>query len=456
MSPKKAFSSLRGFRAGLKPQTNLPASPPLILALGFLGLIVMGTLLFKMPFATRTPITWFDAFFTATSAVTVTGLMVIEPATVLTITGQVIMTLLVQIGGLGIVTFAILAMLSLGKRISLQNQALALEAFNQTNVSKIKQTALSVFKIAFGIQGITMLWLTLWWSQNHSLKEAAYWAYFHVTMAFNNAGISLYEHSLIDLVHDPVSLITLSLMIVLGGIGFPVIINVLSKKRWSLFSPYTKLILMGTAGLNLVGFVVLWAFEFNNPATLAGLPWYEQATAAWLQIIASRTAGFIAMEPQQLEASSVLLIMLYMFIGGGSLSTASGIKLGTFIVLLAAAVSYLRRREEVVLMQRSVALETVQKALSLVLITFILFFMGLLLISIFDRLPLESLMFEVMSAITTTGMSFGITAELSRPSQIILAILMFAGRLGPLTLVYSLATRRRSRIRYPEMQFQVG
>ncbi len=456
MLTKKAFTFLPSLRVRPRPQINLPASPPLVLALGFFTLIVLGTLLFKMPFATQTPITWFDAFFTATSAVTVTGLMVIEPATVLTMPGQIIMTLLVQVGGLGIVTFAILAMLSLGKRISLKNQALALEAFNQTSVSKIKQTALSVFKIAFVIQGATMLWLTLWWSQNHSLKESAYWAYFHVTMAFNNAGISLYEHSLIDLIHDPVSLSTLSLMIILGGIGFPIIMNVLNKKRWSLFSPYTKLILIGTAALNLVGFVVLWAFEFNNPATIASLPLHEQAAASWLQIIASRTAGFITMEPQHLETSSVLLIMLYMFIGGGSLSTASGIKLGTFIVLLAAAASYLRRREEVVLMQRSVALETVQKALSLVLITFSLFFLGLLLISVFDKIPLESLMFEVMSAITTTGMSFGITAELSRPSQIVLAVLMFAGRIGPLTLVYSLATRRRSRIRYPEMPFQVG
>src|SRR5690606_37421472 len=154
--------------------------------------------------------------------------------------------------------------------------------------------------------------------------------------------------------------------------------------------------------------------------------------------------------------SSVLLIMFYMFIGGGSLSTASGIKLGTFIVLIGAVISYLRHREEVVLMQRTVSPETVQKSLSLVLITFSLFFMGLLFITIFDKLPLRSVMFEVMSAITTTGMSFGITGELSLPSKFVLTLLMFAGRLGPLTLVYSIATRRRSRIRYPEGHFQVG
>lgn len=439
-----------------KPYTNLPASPPLVLALGFLVLIMIGTLLFKLPFATKAPISWFEAFFTATSAVTVTGLMVIEPASVLSTQGQLIMTVLVQIGGLGFVTFGVLAMLTLGKRISLKNQALALEAFNQTNVSKIHQTALSVFKISFVIQAVTIAAMTLWWRQSYDLTDAAYLAYFHVTMAFNNAGISLYEHSLIPFLDDPISLLTISLMIMLGGIGFPVIMNVISKKRWSLFSPYTKLILLGTAILNLCGFMAIWLFEFNNNNTIGTLPWYQQLTASWLQVVSSRTAGFITMEPASMNTSSILLLMFYMFIGGGSLSTASGIKLGTFIILIAAVFSYLRHREEVVLMQRSVAPDTVLKALALVIITFALFFSGLLVISLFEDKSLESIMFEVMSAISTTGMSFGITAELSHPSQCILTVLMFAGRLGPLTLVYSLATRRRSRIRYPEMNFQVG
>lgn len=437
--------------------SHLPASPPMVLALGFLGLIALGTLLLKTPLATRSPISWFEAFFTATSAVTVTGLTVIEPATVLSVWGQVLVTILVQIGGLGFVTFAVLAALTLGKRISVQQQALALEAFNQTSVSRIKQTAFSVIKIALTIQGVTMLWLTLWWGlQGMAFSKAAYEAYFHVTMAFNNAGMSLYEHSLIGLVHDPISVFTLSMMIALGGLGFPIFINVLQKKRWSLFSPYTKIILLGTVSLNVIGFLAIWLFERNNAATIANLNLIEQATASWLQIISSRTSGFVTMEPSQMRDSSVLLIMVYMFIGGGSLSTASGIKLGTFIVLMAALLSYLRHREEVVLMHRTVSAETVQKSLSLVLVTFGLFFFGFLTITIFDNLEFKSVMFEVMSAITTTGMSFGITGELSTPSKFILTLLMFAGRLGPLTLVYTLATRHRSRIRYPEGHFQVG
>lgn len=453
----RRFTSLGALRTKNKlPTTHLAASPPMLLALGFLVLIALGTVVLKMPFATQHSISWFEAFFTATSAVTITGLTVIEPSTTLSLYGQVLITILVQIGGLGFVTFAVLAAIALGKRFSLQQQTLALEAFNQTSVSRIRHTTFAVIKIAFSIQGITILWLMFWWTPKMGLKQAAYHAYFHVTMAFNNAGMALYEDSLIGLTQDPVSILTLSLMIILGGLGFPVLMNILQKKRWSLLSPYSKIILIGTFCLNVVGFVAIWAFEHTNAETIGLLPWTEQATASWLQIISSRTSGFVAMEAVSMRDSSTLLIMLYMFIGGGSLSTASGIKLGTFIILLAAVMSFLRHRQEVVLMHRAVSSETVQKALALVLITFGLFFFGLLFITIFDDLPFRSVMFEVMSAITTTGMSFGITADLSLPSQFMLTVLMFAGRLGPLTLVYSLATRRRSRIRYPEAHFQVG
>lgn len=435
---------------------HLPASPPLVLAMGFVFFILLGTLLFKLPFATRAPIGWFDAFFTATSAVTVTGLMVIEPASVLSIPGQVILMLLVQVGGLGIVTFTVLAAISLGKRISVSQQVLALEAFNQTNVSRIRQTAFSVFKISLVIQLAAILALGAWWSVNAPASEAFYKALFHVTMAFNNAGLDLYDHSLIGMTQDTFSIFTIALLIAVGGLGFPVIINMLQKRRWHLFSPYTKAILIGTLALNLFGFLAIWWFEHANPSTLGPMPITEQITASGLQIISSRTAGFVSMDPSAMRDSSILLTMLYMFIGGGSLSTASGIKVGTFIVLIAAVISYLKHREEVVLLGRSVHAETVQKSLSLVLITFAWFFIGLLLITMFDDMPLRGVMFEVMSAITTTGMSFGITNELSTPSQTVLIFLMFAGRLGPLTLVYSLATRRRSRIRYPEGHFQVG
>ena len=192
--------------------------------------------------------------------------------------------------------------------------------------------------------------------------------------------------------------------------------------------------------------------------TLMGLAWHDQALTSWLHSVTTRTAGFITIDITQMHDSSTLIMMILMFIGGGSLSTASGIKIGTFVVLMAAVYSYVFHRKEIVLFKRSISPDTVQKSLALLLVTSALILTGTLLITIFEqeRTPFMNILFEVVSAATTTGLSRDTTPYLSTPSQAVLALLMFAGRLGPLTLIYSLATQKRSRIRYPETEFTVG
>src|SRR5690606_26758737 len=301
---------------------------------------LIGTILLSLPMASRQPISPFTAFFMATSAVTVTGLATIEPSIVLSHFGQIVLIALVQLGGLGFVTFAVVAAITLGKKMSLKHQALALEAFNQTSVSKIRNTAFSVFKLSLGIELIAAMILALWWWRDYPLITATYRAIFHAIAAFNNAGFSLFPASLAQLVDDPVTIIDITFSIILGGIGFSVLSDVGQKKRWSTLLTYAKVILVGTLVLNLTGFVAIWALEFNNHDTLADLCWHGQALAAWMQSITSRTAGFVTIDITKLHDSSTLIIMLLMFIGGGSLSTASGIKVGTFIVLLAAVYSY--------------------------------------------------------------------------------------------------------------------
>ena len=440
----------------MKRSGLVPASPPAVLAMGFLALILLGTLLLSLPAASHEPLNILTAFFMATSAVTVTGLAVIDPAIALTRFGQVVLIALVQLGGLGFVTFAVVAAITLGKRMSLKHQALALEAFNQTSVPRIRHTAVSVIKISLAIEAVAALALTLWWWRDYPLPTAAYLAAFHAIAAFNNSGFSLFPSSLASFVDDAPTILIISCSIILGGIGFSVLHDVGSKKRWASLLPYTKLIVAGTLALNLVGFASIWALEARNPDTLAALPLHGQALAAWLQSVTSRTAGFTSVDITQLTDSSTLIIMLLMFIGGGSLSTASGIKLGTFIVLLAAVYSYIFQRKEVVLLKRSIAPDTVQKALALVLVTCVFIFLGTLLLSMFEQAPFLSILFEVMSAISTTGLSRNLTHHLSVPGQALITLLMFAGRIGPLTLVYSLATQKRSRVRYPETEFQVG
>lgn len=440
----------------LKRTGVFKSSPPVVLASGFIALILLGTLLLSLPMAAHQPIGIFKAFFMATSAVTVTGLTVLEPGTDLTLFGQIVLISMVQLGGLGFVTFAVVSALALGKKLSLNYQALALEAFNQTSVARIRRTAFSVIKISLIIEITAAIILTLWWWRDYPFLTALYRAIFHTIAAFNNSGFSLFPSSLSQFVGDPVTVLTISFLIILGGIGFSVLSDVVHKRNWARLQTYTKVILLGTLALNLIGFVLIWAMEFRNPDTLGSLTLHGQGLAAWMQAVTARTAGFTTIDVTKLQDSSTLLMILLMFIGGGSLSTASGIKIGTFIVLLAAVYSYIFQRKEVVLLKRAIDPAIVQKALALLLVTSTLAFVSLLLMTMLESQPFLTLLFEVTSAISTTGMSLDLTHQLSTPSQILIAFLMFAGRLGPLTLIYSLATQKRSRVGYANTEFQVG
>ncbi len=434
----------------------LRASPPLILAAGFLALIALGTILLSLPLAGQPRLSLFQALFMATSAVTVSGLSVIDPATALSTFGQTVLITLVQLGGLGFVTFAVLTSLALGRKLSLRQQSVALQAFNQTNVARIQRTAATVIRMSLTIELIAALVLTLWWWRDMPFPKALGRGLFHAIAAFNNAGFSLFDDSLVEFASDAITLLTISALIILGGIGFSVLDDLWHKRRWSQLMPYTRLIVLGTLVLNLAGFVLLWLLEANNDDTLGALPLHGQALSAWMQSVTARTAGFTSIDITLLHDSSTVVLMILMFIGGGSLSTASGIKVGTFIILLAAVRSYVVQSRDVVLMKRSIEPETIQKSLALVFVTVGFAVTGLFLLTIFEDQPFLDLLFEIVSALSTTGMSRDLTPVLSTPSQAVLLTMMFAGRLGPLTLVYTLATRQHSRVRHPVAQFPVG
>lgn len=437
---------------------NLGASPPTVLAAGFLFLIALGTVLLALPISSRTGgLTLFEAFFTATASVTVTGLSIVDFQS-LSLFGQWVIIGLVQIGGLGFVTFAVVSAITLGHRMSLRQQSVALEAFNQTSTARLRNTAVSVLRYTIVIELTSTVVLFLWWWGGGRMEAgpALLNAFFHAVTAFNNAGIALFSDGLKSFTGDPITIAVLSTGVILGGIGFPIMANVIRKRRWSALSPYTRLIILSAILMNLVGFAGIWLLEAGNPRTLGALSWTDQALAAWMQSVSLRTAGFVLIDIAAIDDSTALLSALFMFIGGGSMSTAGGIKLGTFIVIIAAVFAYVSQRKEVVLMKRSVSPEVVQKALAVVVVTVFTLALALLLLTIFEDIDFVSLMFEAMGALSTTGLSQGVTAELSTPSQCVLLVLMFMGRVGPLTLVYSLATRTRSRIRYPEMEFQVG
>lgn len=436
----------------------LKASPPLILASGFIILILLGSVLLALPAAgaASRSIGTFNAFFMATSAVTVTGLSVIDTVHALSGFGKVVLLVLVQLGGLGFVTFAILTALAMGRKLSLHEQALALEAFNQTSVSRIRRTAVIVVKTTLLIEVCAALILAVWWSRELPFGTALKQGIFHAITAFNNSGFSWFEDSLAPYAGDAIIILVITSVIILGGIGFSVLHDTLQKRQWQRLSPYTRVIILATLALNLFGFIIIWTLESSNPATLGTMSVSDQALAAWMQSVTARTAGFTSIDITQLHDSTTLILIMLMFIGGGSLSTASGIKVGTFVVLLAAMWSFIRQRRDVQLMKRRIAPETVQKALALVMVTTLFAFGAVFLLTLFEQRPFIDLLFETISALSTTGMSRNLTPELSTASKIVLIVVMFAGRIGPLTLVYSLATRQHSRVRYPAAEFPVG
>jgi trk system potassium uptake protein TrkH len=435
---------------------SLTLSPPAVLALGFLALVLVGCLLLLLPISTHKPITVLQALFTSTSAVTVTGLVLLDTGTQFTLFGQFVIALLIQAGGLGFMTFAIVAAISLGVKIGLSQQKIAQEALNQTSLVQVTQTAKAVLFYSVVIELIGIFLLTIVWWPEYGFTEALYRGFFYTISAFNNAGFALNNDSLMQYAGSiPVNLVITSLFII-GGIGFSVLIDLKRHRHWYQLSTNTRVILLATLIINSLAFFLIWILEAKNPATLGSMPVKEQILAAWFQAVTPRTAGFNTLNYSTMTDASNILTLLLMFIGGGSLSTASGIKLGTFVILIMATYTFLRRRDEVTIMQRTVPHSQVLKALALVFISMGFVFISTFVLSITEKASLLDVAFEVVSALSTVGLSRGLTAELSSPGQLLIIILMITGRLGPLTLAYFLATPRKKRIRYAETRIQIG
>ncbi|MCF7971371.1 MAG: TrkH family potassium uptake protein [Methylococcaceae bacterium] len=431
-------------------------SPPAVLSLGFLILICLGTLLLKLPIASHTETGWQQALFTATSAVTVTGLVVLDTGAHFTLFGQIVIALLIQTGGLGFITFAVVAAMSLGTKIGIGQQLVAMEAFNQTSLKKTLQIAKYVLFYSLGFELLGILLLTPLWLETAGFSQALHEAAFHSISAFNNAGFSLYSNNLMQYSDDIQVNLIITALLIIGGIGFAVLLDLRQHKKWSKLSANTKMVLLATLLLNVISFLLIWALETNNPNTLGSLPLSQQAIAAWFQAVTPRTAGFNTLAIEQLTDASTLLMIMLMFIGGGSLSTAGGIKVGTFVVLIMATYSFLNRSDEVIFMRRTIPAKQVMKALALTIISMILIFLGTFILTVTEQAEFIDIVFEVVSALSTVGLSRGLTNELSSSGELVVIFLMIVGRLGPLTLAYILATPYLKNVRYANADIQVG
>ncbi|MFD1737246.1 TrkH family potassium uptake protein [Bacillus salitolerans] len=431
-------------------------NPSQLLIFIFGVFILLGTVLLKLPFATNEPISWLDALFTATSAMTVTGLVVFDTGTVYTLFGEIVIVSLIQLGGLGIMSFAVLIFIMLGRKIGIKERIVVQHALNQTSLGGVVNLVKHLFIFSFTIELIAMLFLAIRWIPEYGVGTGLYYSFFHSISAFNNAGFGLWPDNLMGYVGDPVVNIIISFLFIIGGIGFTVLMDIHSKKNFRRLSLHTKIMLWGSLVINTVAMFILFIIEYTNPNTLGGLTFVDKLFAAYFQAVAPRTAGFNTIDLASLHEPSILLIIILMFIGAGSASTGGGIKLTTFVIIVWSVITFLKGKEEIVIARRSIQDRFVLKSLSITVISLLFVVLGIFILSVTEKAPLLHIFFEVVSAFGTVGLTLGLTYVLTPIGKVVIIIVMFLGKLGPLTMVYSLAKPEKAKIKYPSEDVLAG
>jgi len=436
--------------------------PARIVALVFLSVIVAGTLLLMLPAANAEGISapWVTALFTSVSAVCVTGLVVVDTGTYWSAFGQVVILGLFQLGGFGMMTLATLLGLLVNRSFRLRVKLIAQAENRSLGVGDIASVAKLVFVVTLAMEATVALLLTmrLHLAYNLDWPAAAWSGLFHAVSAFNNAGFSIHADSLMGYAADGMILAPVMVAIIVGGIGFPVLHDLRSKfadpRHWSL---HTKLTLGGTVLLLLGGFLFLLWFEWDNPRTLGPMSWAGKLLSALFASVSARTAGFNSIDIGALTHESWALHYLLMFIGGGSAGTAGGVKVGTTAILILMVLAEVRGRSDSEAFGRRLSVSSQRQAITVLVLGSAMVVLGTLVILRETDFPTDQVIFEVISAFGTVGLSTGITADLPESSQLMLTLLMYTGRVGTITLAVSLALGEHLMpYRYPEEHPIVG
>lgn len=436
--------------------------PTAALVLVFLAAIALGTALLMLPVARAADApetTFLAALFTATSAVCVTGLVVVDTATHWSTTGQVIVMLLFQIGGFGIMTSATLLGLLVNRQMRMRSRLLLQAETHALAVGDVKGIA----KIVLGITLVVELGMALilaarlWWMHAMDWPTALWYGLFHAVSAFNSAGFALWSDGLVGFIGDPWILSPVMLASFVGGLGFPVLYELMRRRKQVTLSLHVVMTLWGTVFLYLVGAAVFYVAEQARVETFGALPTADAAMGALFTSVAARSSGFNVIDLGQLSQFSMTVHYALMFIGGGSASTAGGVKVTTVFVLLLVVWSEVRGHQDVEFKRRRIAESAQRQALTLLVLSSCTVAVGVMLLLPMTTLPYHLVLYEVISAFANVGSSTGITAELPPAGQLLLIVLMFVGRVGVVTLVVALAMNHARRpYRYPEEKPIVG
>lgn len=437
--------------------------PARLVPLAFLGAVAVGTLLMMLPAARVEPgaTPFVTALFTATSAVCVTGLAVVDTATYWSGFGQVLITVLSQIGGFGIMAMATLLALLVSQRLGLRSRLMAQAEDSSLRLGDVRRVLGRIALTMAAFEGAITVIVggRFWLEYDYPLGKAAWYGLFHAVQAFNNAGFALFSDSLVGFVDDPWICVPLTVGVIAGSIGFPVLFELFREyRRPSTWSTHTRLTVFGGITLMVFGFATILGLEWGNPATLGPLGVGDKVVAAFFQDAMTRSGGFNTVDVGAFHPETLAISIGLMFIGGGSASTAGGIKLTTFFLLAFVILAELRGEPDVVIGNRRMAESTQRQALTVALLGVGLVALGTLgLLEATDRVSFEAALFEVTSAFATVGLSTGITPSLPVSAQLILVVLMFVGRVGTIAVGSAIALNTRRRLyRYPEERPIVG
>lgn len=433
------------------------SNPYLVIISSFIIFLAIGTMLLALPITQRQPTSFIDCLFIATSAFTVTGLATIDITANFNTFGHIIIMILVQAGGLGIITLAMIVFIMLGRKVGLKSRSLATEALNQQNLGGILRLVLKLLLISLLFESIGAVLLALEWVPLLGIKRGLFNSFFTAVSAFNNAGFALHSDNLVQYRTNPLTNFIITTLIILGGLGFTVILDLYQKKKFSHLRLHTKIMIFGTIIINTFATLSIYLLEMNNLKTLGGHNTFDQFQMAYFQAITTRTAGFNTIDIGALQTPTILLMMLFMFIGGGSTSTAGGIKLTTAVVIFFGTISYIKQREQISLFKRAIDTKNLFKSFAIVVLssTFI-FIITLALVIAEPDLPFLAVMFEVISAFGTVGLTMGITAKLSVIGKLLIILMMMIGKIGVLTIVLTFSKPQKALYTYPKEDVLTG
>ncbi|MBP1990275.1 TrkH family potassium uptake protein [Paenibacillus eucommiae] len=439
----------------------LKLTPPQILASGFAMIILVGTILLKLPISNKTghPFPFIDALFTATSAMCVTGLSVVDIKTQFSTFGQIIILILVQLGGIGFMTMATWFAIMWRKRISLRDRLVLKESMNHSNIEGIVRLLVRVILFSITIEGTAAVVFAWRWSFEMPLGQAIYFGIFHAVSIFNNAGFDLFggyqslNHEVDDIIFNIISMI----LIILGGIGFIVMSDLIEYRKTRKLSLHSKVVLSASGVLILLGAVVIFVFEYTNSLTLGPLGGGGKTLASFFQSVSLRSAGTSTLDIASLREGTQFFMVVLMFIGAAPGSTGGGIKITTFTILIGAIIAMIRGKDDVILFRHRLPKDNIYKAITITLMALALVVVSTMILSTTQDHQFLMILFETTSAFGTVGLSMGLTPDLTLSGKILIILLMFIGRIGALTLAYALQPKSKKELyRHPEGKIIIG